>query len=186
MTGFNAGRLDLQTARRIAVSPSLEWLNSQYASGRLPRESKVLCVGEAALFHAKFPYIYNTVFDRSLFEQWFAERTEPGGFRLRSPDQIRTTLRQHGITHVLVNWSEILRYREPGSYGYTDFAHPDRFEELQAAGILGPPLPLPDEASFIPADESRQKQVANWASRLRITLADRPGYRSVQVFPVRP
>ena len=185
MTGFNAGRMDLRVAQRVAVSPALKWLNSEYASGGLPHATKVLCVGEAALFHAKFPYIYNTVFDRSLFEQWFGERTDSGGFRLRPTDQIRATLREYGITHVLVNWSEMLRYREPGSYGYTDFAHPDRFEELQAAGILGSPLPLPDDASFIPVDESKRKQIANWAPRLGITLADRPGCRSVQVFPVR-
>ena len=113
--------------------------------------------GEAALFHAKFPYVYNTVFDRSRFEHWFAERTESGGFRLRPTEQIRATLRQQGITHVLVNWSEILRYREPGSYGYTDFAHPDWLAKLQSAGVLEPPLPLPDRASNLlvedPADQ---------------------------------
>ena len=138
------------------------------------------------MFHAKFPYVYNTVFDRSLFEQWCGARTETGEFRLRPAEEIRDTLRRHGITHILVNWSEILRYREPGSYGYTDFAHPDQFDELQAVGILGPALPLPDWASFVPArDEKHRQQVADWAPSLGISLADRPGYRGVQVFPVR-
>ena len=183
--GFNAGRTDLKSAAVMVTSPSQEWLREELTTGRLPADFKVLCVGEAALFHAQFPYVYNTVFDRSLFEAWCAERTESGEFRIRPPDQIRDTLRQHGITHVLVNWSEILRYREPGSYGYTDFAHPDRFAELQGAGVLGPPLPLSDRASFVPVDEAKRKQIANWAPELGTSLGDRPGLRAVQVFPVR-
>lgn len=186
MSGFNAGRMDLQAVSRIAVSPSLDWINTEYAAGRLPRNTNILCVGEAALFHARFPYVYNTVFDRSLFEKWFGERTESGGFRLRPTDEIRATLREKGITHVLVNWMEILRYREPGSYGYTDFAHPDRFEELKAAGVLGVPLSLPDRASFVPVDEKKRKQIEQWAPKLGISLGDHPGCRAVQVFPVRP
>ncbi len=183
--GFNAGRTDLNVAAHLVASPSQRWLNDEYASGRLPRDFKVLCVGEAALFHAKFPYVYNTVFDRSRFEHWFAERTESGGFRLRPTEQIRETLRQQGITHVLVNWSEILRYREPGSYGYTDFAHPDWLARLQSAGVLEPPLPLPDSASFVPVHEAKRKQIAAWAPGLGVSLADQPGLRAVQVFPVR-
>lgn len=184
--GFNAGRTDLKSAAVMVTSPSQEWLREELTAGRLPADFKVLCVGEAALFHAQFPYVYNTVFDRSLFEAWCAERSESGEFRLRPPDRIRETLRQHGITHVLVNWSEILRYREPGSYGYTDFAHPDRFAELQGAGVLGPPLPLSDRALFVPVDEAKRKQITAWAPELGISLADRPGLRSAQVFPVRP
>ena len=183
--GFNAGRLDLKAARDIAVSPSIKWLNVEWDSGRLPRETKVLCVGEAALFHARFPYVYNTVFDRSLFEQWFAERTASGEFRIRPADDIRATLRRHGITHVLVNWSEILRYREPGSYGYTDFAHPSRFAELQAAGILDVAMPLPPQAAFNGTDAARRKQIEAWAPGLLTTIDDKPAYLAVQVFPVK-
>jgi hypothetical protein len=189
--GFNAGRLDLKAAREIAVAPAIRWLNAEWDSGRLPHETKVLCVGEAALFHAKFPYLYNTVFDRSVFEQWCrelaetGERTGAGEFRLRPAEEIRATMRRHGITHILVNWAEILRYREPGSYGYTDFVHPDRFDELQAAGILSPSLPLPDAVSFAPASDAKRRQVAEWAPRLSESVADRPGYRGVQVFSVK-
>jgi hypothetical protein len=159
----------------------LQWINDEIAAGRLPQDTKVLCVGEAALFHAKFPYVYNTVFDRSIFESWFAERTDEG-LRLRSADQIRATLKDHGITHLLVNWAEILRYREPGSYGYTDFAHPDRLQELQKAGLIGPALPLPDRVTFAPASPKTQQQVKDWAPGLDLprsiaTLIDGiPGY----------
>lgn len=184
--GFNAGRTDLRAAENLVVAPSQRWLNEEFASGRLPANFKVLCVGEAALFHAKFPYIYNTVFDRSLFEECFAERMATGEFRLRSPEESREWLHRRGITHVLVNWSEILRYREPGSYGYTDFAHPDTFAKLQAAGLLDAALTLPDWAAFVPVNEAKRKQVASWAPSLGLSLADRPGINGVQVFPVRP
>lgn len=176
ITGFNAGRLDLSMAENLVVSPSQRWLNDEFAAGRLPANFKVLCVGEAALFHAKFPYLYNTVFDRSLFEQCFADK---------SPEESREWLRQRGITHVLVNWPEILRYREPGSYGYTDFAHPDTFAKLQTAGLLGPALPLPDAASFAPANDVKRQQVADWAPSLNVTLGERSAIKAVQVFPVR-
>ncbi len=183
--GFNAGRTDLRAAANLVVSPSLQWINDEVVAGRLSRDTKVLCIGEAALFHAKFPYVYNTVFDQSIFEKWFAERTETGEFRLRPIDQIRATLKEHGITHLLVNWSEILRYREPGSYGYTDFAHPDRLQDLQNARLIGPELPLPDRVTFAPASPQKRQQVRDWAPSLGRSLADQPGYKSVQIFPVR-
>lgn len=183
--GFNAGRTELKAAQELVVSPSLQWINDELAAQHLPRRFKVLCVGEAALFHAKFPYVYNTVFDRSLFELWFAEKGEHGEFRLRSPDQIRATLKENQITHLLVNWSEILRYREPGSYGYTDFAHPDRLQELLEAGLLGPPLRLPDRAAYAVASEQKSRQIQEWAPGLGMMLGDQPAYRAVQIFPVQ-
>ena len=38
--------------------------------------------------------------------------------------------------HVLVDWSEIDRYRSPGNYGISDFLEPKVFRELVAAGVL--------------------------------------------------
>jgi 4-amino-4-deoxy-L-arabinose transferase-like glycosyltransferase len=183
--GFNAGRTELNAAREIVKSPSQKWLEDELAAGRLPRETKVLCVGEAALFHARFSYVYNTVFDRSLFEHWFFERSASGEKNLRPVEEIRATLRQHGITHVLVNWSEILRYREPGSYGYTDVAHPSRFAELQAAGVFGESMALPNHAALGSLSASRRKQIEAWEPNLLTTVNDEPAYVSVQVFPIR-
>ena len=137
--GFNAGRLDLKAASEIAVSPRIRWLNQEFESGHLPPDTKVLCVGGAGMFHARYPYVYNTVFDRSWFEELCAD-PQSHGERLRDVQEIRSRFRQLGITHVDVNWSEIRRYREPGSYGYSDFVQPERFEELQRLGLLGPSL----------------------------------------------
>ena len=55
--GFNGGRLDLMTARQIATPPRIHWLNEEFEAGRLPSNMKVLCVGEAQMFHARYRYV---------------------------------------------------------------------------------------------------------------------------------
>jgi hypothetical protein len=137
--GFNAGRLDLVAARDVATSPRIKWLNQEFESGHLPPETKVLCVGDAGMFHARYPYIYNTVFDRSWFEILCA-KPQVEGYELQDVGEIRSKFRQLGITHIDVSWSEIRRYREQGSYGYTEFVQPERFSELQRLGLLGPSI----------------------------------------------
>ena len=72
-------------------------------------------------------HLYNTVFDEERIEQ-IAEN--------RSPNAVRETLRSLGVTHILVDWSEIARHRKPGGYGYTDFVQPKVFEGLVRAGVL--------------------------------------------------
>lgn len=181
--GFNAGRLDLKAAENLAVSPRLKWINDEYESGRLPAKSKVLCVGEAQLFHARYPYLYNTVFDHSIFERLCVVPNSLDR-QLRPADQIRAEFRKYEITHVDVNWSEILRYREPGSYGYTTFVNPDRFAELQRLGVLGPSLNLPLEVSMAPLSPERTKELTEWGPSLMTTIAGKPAYVTGQIFPV--
>ncbi|HEY0981410.1 hypothetical protein [Schlesneria sp.] len=137
--GFNAGRRDLRGAELIAIAPRIQWLNEMYESGQLPAKTKVLCVGEAALFHARFPYVYNTVFDRSVFEEICKAPGDTNG-SLRPIEEIRSEFHRRGITHIDVNWAEIQRYRAPGSYGYSEFIQPELFAELQKQGLLGPNL----------------------------------------------
>ena len=137
--------------RTGATAPELMYLNDE-----LPAGAKVLSVGDAEMFEARFPVVYNTVFDRSIFEDWFAARPGEAGAHsaVRDPADIRKKLADEGITHIYVNWLEILRYRAPGSYGYTDFVTPERFAELQELGVLGREWPIPrgddDEGSNRP------------------------------------
>ncbi len=185
--GYNAGLTDLRQAEQIAektLSPELHWLNEEFASQRLPKEFKLLCVGEAATFHAKFPVIYHTVFDECRLEEWCADGPGPE-FSLKSAEEIRAALQSHGITHVFVNWREILRYREPGSYGYTDFVHPDRLRRLQEIGILGPAMQLPPGLGVAPMNEDRRKQLTAWAPVLILKHQREPAYLGGQIFPVR-
>jgi hypothetical protein len=133
LSGNPAYFADLDAVAKTVATPSLAILNDE-----LPPGSKVLLVGEAEIFDARFPLIYNTVFDQSIFEEWTAAGGSDGSSRsLRSPDEIRAIFGEHGITHVFVNWREILRYRT--TYGFTAFVVPERFQELRDAGVLGTP-----------------------------------------------
>ena len=185
LCGYNAYLLDLdraaeQTARITA--PEIVMLNSQ-----LPAGSKVLCVGEAELFDARFAYAYNTVFDKSLFEEWCGvpdPRTRSALRPLKPEAEIRQILKQQGITHVFVNWQEILRYRL--TYGYTDFVTPKRFAELQAMGILGPDSSMPGGQPFDKLDDQSQHELRRWAPELIRDELGQPIFRTFEVFPVLP
>lgn len=135
LIGFHSRLMPLADAEQQVIRGDFQMLNQQ-----LPKNAKVLMVGEAEVFDARFNLLYNTVFDDSIFEQLVGARpgfsSESDFPQLRSASEIKQSLRQQQITHVLVNWNEILRYRLPGSYGYTPWVQPRRFEELQQLGIL--------------------------------------------------
>jgi hypothetical protein len=135
LSGPNAFLGNMNQARSAIAHPYIAFLNT------LPAGSKVLCVGEGEVFEARMPVVYNTVFDRSIFEDWLAA---PGGSgknrKLKPVDEIRAKLRAEGITHIYVNWDWIRRYRSPGNYGYTEFVSPSRFDELMRSGVLGTPV----------------------------------------------
>jgi 4-amino-4-deoxy-L-arabinose transferase-like glycosyltransferase len=147
--GYNAYLTDLVAARRIAeeTSPAIAFLNES-----LPTNSKVLCVGEAQVFDARFPLVYNTVFDDAYLERWC--RADTGG-GLRSRDEILRRLQDEGLTHVFVNWQEIERYRN--SYGFPDFVSRETFDRLKTLGVLDEPLPTPSEAWQVYPVKTREK-----------------------------
>lgn len=188
LVGYNAGLTSLDSAADLAVhvsGPDLGWMNSSQILGN---NAKVLCVGEAALFHARFPYVYNTVFDRSIFEDWLGA---PGDFPaaerpLLSSDDLRRRLADRGITHVYVNWGEILRYRHPYSYGYTDFVHPSRFADLVKKGILDPPVTLPAGRGrrIVDPESPDARLAANWAPELLQRCGDEWCLTTSQLYPV--
>jgi hypothetical protein len=72
----------------------------------------VLLVGDAQPFDLEMPVLYNTCFDESIFERLL---------KGRSREQRLAALREHGISHILVDWSEVDRYRSPGNYGFSDY-----------------------------------------------------------------
>jgi 4-amino-4-deoxy-L-arabinose transferase-like glycosyltransferase len=121
LCGDNRYALRLES-RVDPIDGTVNWMNTH-----LPNDANVLAVGAADLFHLDRLVTYNTVFDDCIFEQWVRDR-----------DQAAQTLIEHGITHIYVNWMEIRRYREPGSYGYTAFVQPEVFRELVQANVLRP------------------------------------------------
>lgn len=139
LSGYNAYLLDLKQTREKLVSPPTS-IQYKFLHKILPKNAKVLMVGEAQVFDARFEVVYNTVFDYSIFQEWIAEPEEgvtEEDLSLRSTKEIRDKLQKEGITDIYVNWAEILRYRT--TYGYTKFVSPSRFADLVERGILEPP-----------------------------------------------
>jgi hypothetical protein len=141
VVGFHAGLMDLDAAREMTVRSDILMLNQS-----LPPNAKVLMVGEAEVFDATFPLLYNTVFDDSIFEEWTSDPADvhsaPEHRRMRPASEIRNVFKKHEVTHVLVHWGEILRYRLPGSYEYASFVQPSRFDLLVEQNFLTAPRTL--------------------------------------------
>lgn len=192
LVGYNAGLTRLPSAAEFAVrvvSPEIALLNAALEAGELPPDAKILCVGEAALFHARFPYVYNTVFDHSIFETWCGEPgpMASGERPLRSTADIRKKLADEGITHLLVSWADVLRYRQPANYGFTDFVHPQRFRELVDRGVLAAPLALPQGFGRLELSDPEPgiaQQARQWAPELIAPCGERECLTTSQLFPV--
>lgn len=91
----------------------------------------ILLVGDAVPFDLPMPTYYNTCFDDSLLEEWTNDR---------SAEEIRQAFKQRGIRYVLVDWTEVARYRSPGNYGYTEYVQPAVFAKLVEQRVLHPPV----------------------------------------------
>ncbi len=182
--GLNAWLGDLTEVRDESefTSEPVAYLNRM----RLPTDAKVLFVGEAQVFDARVPLVYNTVFDISIFEQW-CSANEPGvpvaEQKMKSTEEIRQRLKSEGITHILVNWQEVLRYRT--TYGISEFIAPWRFENLQKAGILHRNATSLSGARPLESfrDEER-KVIETWAPELVIHYEGKPAFLTSQLFLV--
>ena len=173
--GFHVGMMDMAEAKKKTIRRDIRLLNET-----LPSDARVLMVGEAEVFDAEFAVFYNTVFDESIFEQWTKRDSQAAvavaDGQMKSAAAIRAILREQGISHVFVNWSEILRYRM--TYGYTDYVTPARFQQLEEMGILQPPIIMAtgdwngrskaeqQEALSWPGGDSLRSGPSGWTSML--------------------
>ncbi|GAB5441871.1 MAG: hypothetical protein Fues2KO_22200 [Fuerstiella sp.] len=179
LIGFHAGMIDLTAAQRAAVRDDFRFLNSA-----LPADAKVLMVGEAEVFDVEFDVVYNTVFDENIFEQWVSDPADTAVPRQRgldSADEIRARLHAHGITHVYVNWSEILRYRL--TYGFTEFVHPDRFQRLVQMQILSQPRTISTDDLKRRSDQERE-QILSWPGGASLIRGSK--WDMIQLYRVLP
>jgi hypothetical protein len=128
LAGLNEWTGDLHFLRRDIPRR----LNQPLASidAELPREARILLVGQASVFHVNHPVVYNTVFNHEIIET-LARDADASSFH--------RALRRLGITHVYVDWREIERHRRPGGYGFTDFVTKERFAAWVEAGVLDGP-----------------------------------------------
>ena len=184
LCGPNMWLGDLETVRDQAEgsAETVAGLNRM----RLPTDAKVLFVGEAQVFDARVPLVYNTVFDISIFEQW-CSADEPGvpaaDQKMKPPEEIRERLKREGITHILVNWQEILRYRM--TYGMTDFLAPWRFGYLQQEGILDRNVTSLSGARLMDSfRDDERKEIETWAPELIVRYEGQPAFVTSQLFRV--
>lgn len=182
--GLNAWLGDLEEIRDNVefTSEPVAYLNRM----RLPTDARILFVGEAQVFDARFPLVYNTVFDISIFEQWFSAN-EPGvpsaEQKMKSTNEIRQRLHEEGITHILVNWQEVLRYRT--TYGISEFLAPWRFEYLQSEGLLHQNVTSVSGARPIKSfRDSEKEEIRQWAPELIIQYDGEPAFLTSQLFRV--
>ncbi|MFK7776708.1 MAG: hypothetical protein QM501_01135 [Gimesia sp.] len=187
--GNNAYLDELNYARKFTTSlvgPEIFQLNQM----KLGPKQVVLSEGDAELFNAEFPVIYSTVFDRSIFKKWTSKK-EPKVpdqlLSMKSASEIKEKFQAEHIAYIYVNWAEILRYRLPGSYGYSDFVTPARFKQLVNEGVLE--QPLPNRISYRELDsfsERDLKVLLNWAPSLIVEREGKRYFITAQIFPVAP
>ncbi|MFO0867514.1 MAG: hypothetical protein U0935_01080 [Pirellulales bacterium] len=129
---------------------------------RVPPDQAVLLVGDARPFYVRPRCYYATCFDHDALEHWL------GG---RDTAARRAAVQSAGITHILIDWSEIARYRSPGNYGFPDYVTPARVRDelLEPHGLLRP-VPTPDlpehvELFAVAADGPREGAPVREAGR---------------------
>ena len=175
--GYNAWLIDLPTAKASSAKAGLQLMNDS-----LPKDARVLCVGEAEVFDAKFDLVYNTVFDDCLLERWATNANGETDFA-----QLKQRLKDERITFIYVNWQEILRYRLPGSYQYTDFVDKQLFGALQEQGIVSSPTRLlVGKYGVLPfenLDDNSRTEVQNWSPEL--IVGDLPEFIRAELYQVQ-
>lgn len=158
VVGFHAGLAEMSWLKEKPVRSDIATLNKV-----LPPSARVLMVGEAEVFDANFSLVYNTVFDDNIFEDWTAAEDQsdvpPGEKVLKTPDAILQLLRENQITHIFVNWSEVLRYRL--TYGFTKYVTPSRLNALQMAGILSEPQ-IMSQGQWSKLNAQQQGNILSW------------------------
>ena len=141
-------------------------------------------VGEAEVFDATFPLAYNTVFDECLFEAWTtlpADSQQPvTERRMLPPKQTLQKLREQGITHLVVNWGAILRYRM--TYGYTEYVDPSRFQQLLDDGVLRSRKVLLQQP-WKTFSDAEQAMVKSWRSYKQL-ISDDSSFSVVELYDV--
>lgn len=177
-SGDNSYLIELDLARKVVKPESV-----QLAAYLVEPGDRVLFVGEAMVFDAEFDYRYNTVFDKSLLEEWTSRKVDQNSWQLLSGEEIRKKFENEGITQIVINWNEILRYRT--TYGYTDFVSPERikqlaqlwpFEEVQLPDNYN----LKDWEKLSPAE---QQEIETWGPELkRVNSQGEPMIKQYQLF----
>lgn len=165
--GYNAFLKNPELARReIETRFGRLLLQAEDLNRQSARPGRVLSVGEAAVFEARTDVLYNTVFDLNLFQKICGESVTGGtdaNVRLREMNDVRRRLGASDVRIIAVDWREVLRYRAPGSYGFTRFVEPRTFRALVDAGVLRRVEVV--EARWQSLSPEQQAIVTDWQAR---------------------
>jgi hypothetical protein len=121
---LNALRQDVGDENQVPrLFPTTAWINWNLTDTK----TRILLVGEARAFEFLPAIEYSTCFDLN-----------PGEIYLRGKarDEQIAVLRERGITHLLVQWTEINRYRKPTNYGFSDWPQEADVQKLVDDGVV--------------------------------------------------
>lgn len=121
---LNALRQDVGDENQVPrLFPTTAWINWNLTDNK----TRILLVGEARAFEFLPAIEYSTCFDLN-----------PGEIYLRgkSRDEQIAVLHERGITHILVQWTEINRYRKPTNYGFSDWPQETDVQKLVDDGVV--------------------------------------------------
>lgn len=104
------------------VNPATAWINRS-----LTLTDKVLSIGEAKAYLYRVPIVYATCFNDTPGEDWLSEQ---------APDAQLRRLQAEGITHFMVDWFEIERFRQPGNYGFSAWPTREDVDAMIESGVL--------------------------------------------------
>lgn len=107
------------------LSQKVAWINENLDVDA----DRLLCIGDAAAFHYRVPIEYATCFNTNPMESMLKDETS---------ESQKRALEIMGVTHVLVNWLEIDRYRSPGNYGFSDWPQRGDIDGMVESGVLEP------------------------------------------------
>jgi hypothetical protein len=112
---------DQQRAGRIPQTT--EWVN------RGLERANILLIGEARVYDFLPSVHYATCFNYP-----------PGEKQLRNQPAAKQKawLKEQQITHIMVHWREITRYRSSGNYGFSEWPVPEDIEQMVESGVVKP------------------------------------------------
>jgi len=125
-----AMRVSLSGGLPTSPAPGEILLEDQMRKASLPEDARVMLVGDAKAFYYPPHTVYATVFDTPPLLEMADKHPDPL--------QLAAALRQRGITHIVVDWTEI--WRLAGTYGYPAPLSAPLWPRLQDG--RGPGLPV--------------------------------------------
>jgi 4-amino-4-deoxy-L-arabinose transferase-like glycosyltransferase len=137
LAGFNLFAERLEKARLVAIDAVSPTLSALRIDRRLDPHATVLYVGLAAVYEAPTRSLYNTVFDESLLSECILDHHHHLPSVL-ARDACVKNLRDRETDFIVVDWTWINRYRQPGNYGFPSFVEPALLDRLVREKVLRP------------------------------------------------